>query len=305
MKKCYGAWLFIALLITCTISAVASSRQDILVEVKWLQENHARNDVLILDVREHQKYLAGHIPGAVNIPVAKTFSPHSAVAKVASLEHISGLLSRSGIRNRHFIVVYDNGRYIDAARMFWVLETYGHSRISLLNGAWPAWVAGGFSISDNHEKRPRSKYVARVNPDRLASKLQTHLAIYNKDKAIIDSRSKDEYVGHVSKIGRKGRIPSAISVPHEKNFFSKDGVQKLRPNHELSSLYSPVAEADKVITYCNKGKQSSLTYFVLRGLGVDVSHYDGSWSEWGNDDTLPIERGEDKKEEANKRRHDD
>jgi thiosulfate/3-mercaptopyruvate sulfurtransferase len=43
-----------------------------------------------------------------------------------------------------------------------------------------------------------------------------------------------------------------------------------------------------VITYCNRGKQSALTYFVLRKLGYKVSVYDGAWLEWGNDDQLPI-----------------
>jgi thiosulfate/3-mercaptopyruvate sulfurtransferase len=32
-----------------------------------------------------------------------------------------------------------------------------------------------------------------------------------------------------------------------------------------------------------------MAYFVLRGLGYDVSVYDGSWYEWGNDLNLPLE----------------
>lgn len=36
------------------------------------------------------------------------------------------------------------------------------------------------------------------------------------------------------------------------------------------------------IVYCRTGMQASVTYFVLRYLGYDVSLYDGSFLEWSN-----------------------
>ena len=44
-----------------------------------------------------------------------------------------------------------------------------------------------------------------------------------------------------------------------------------------------------MITYCQKGHEASLAYFALRLLGSCAVAYDGSWFEWGNSNTHPIE----------------
>ncbi|KRT60270.1 sulfurtransferase, partial [endosymbiont of Ridgeia piscesae] len=69
-----------------------------------------------------------------------------------------------------------------------------------------------------------------------------------------------------------------------------DGQPKLKPLSELRALYAGIGQNKRIITYCNRGKQSALTYFVLRQLGYEAAAYDGAWFEWSNDSTLPIER---------------
>ena len=104
---------------------------------------------------------------------------------------------------------------------------------------------------------------------------------------IVDAREAEEYLGIKSDSRRYGHIPGAINIPYEKN-FTDDGTA-LRPFSELAKVYGGIDRNKKVITYCNKGRHSALEYFVLRQLGYDVSAYDGSWYEWGNDMQLPIE----------------
>lgn len=43
-----------------------------------------------------------------------------------------------------------------------------------------------------------------------------------------------------------------------------------------------------IVSYCNWGRHSSLSYLLLRESGDKVFHYDGSWSEWSKDGSLPI-----------------
>ncbi len=45
-----------------------------------------------------------------------------------------------------------------------------------------------------------------------------------------------------------------------------------------------------IIIYCQTPVRSAHMYFTLRLLGYhDIRVYEGSWAEWGNDSTTPIE----------------
>lgn len=89
---------------------------------------------------------------------------------------------------------------------------------------------------------------------------------------------------------RFGHIPNAISIPVESNIIQNADQSGLKSIKELKSLYKGIPEDKKVIIYCKIGLVSSTNYFALRELGYDVANYDASWREWGNDDSLPIEK---------------
>lgn len=287
----------LALLVTNATSArptgsdVATERTlPIVVTTDWLRDHARMPDVLIIDARSPRDYARGHLPRAINLPVDLTFSDmHS--HRLLGLRNIRTVLRKSGLRNSDRVVIYDNGQLKDAARLFWVLETYGHTQVGILDGGLPAWLRDGHTQSYAPVIRAPSNYVPSVMPHRLATRLTTRLAISDPDVVIIDARASEEYRGMRTQARRAGHIPGAISLPWEANLTYDGGSPHLLTDKELRHLYQHL-QGKRIITYCNRGKESAVTYALLRHLGYPVSVYDGSWLDWGNDPRLPISPGD-------------
>jgi thiosulfate/3-mercaptopyruvate sulfurtransferase len=96
----------------------------------------------IVDARAEQEYRGaqgtaprlGHIPGAVNIPVAATIVPGSQWLRPA--DELRSVLrpARGGGR----IVCYDEAG-IGATRLAWVLAVMGNDDVTVLDGGWAEW----------------------------------------------------------------------------------------------------------------------------------------------------------------------
>ncbi len=294
------AWFLVVLLgmapanlpaasITAQVGADSLNKQ-LLVDAFWLQKRLEDQDIIVIDVRSPEKYRQGHIRNAVNIPTQSTFKRERPASRMASIQTIQNLFGDAGIDGETNVVIYDNGEFIHVGRVFWVLEVHGHHRVAILNGGFPAWIKNGYKTSQNVTSHHPKKFIAEIQPDKLATRLHTRLAINDKNKILIDARSTEEYQGKLSKSYKFAHIPGAVSVPWDKNIIQLDGIFMSKSLSELEDVYKDYSKDKKVITYCNKGRESSFTYFILRRLGYKVSHYDGSWSEWGNLVNFPVEK---------------
>jgi thiosulfate/3-mercaptopyruvate sulfurtransferase len=78
----------------------------------------------------------GHIPGAVNLPVAAMHQPGTQRLRDAS--ELRALLLKSNITRGRRLVCYD-GSGVAAAKLAYVLTLLGHEDVAVYDGGWAEW----------------------------------------------------------------------------------------------------------------------------------------------------------------------
>lgn len=266
-----------------------SAHADLLrVTPEWLKSNLKKENLVILDSRPKENYELGHIDGAINFPDALTYQQKSTGGRIVESAVMQRLLRERGIDYDKTVVIYDGGQIKDAARVFWALEVYGLKNVKVLSHGYDDWERRKFPVSKTVPEVKPSDYVVSINHHRIASKFSTQIAMKNPKQTIVDARDIDSYNGRKSTAKRFGHIPTAINIPITHNLEKKDGVSSIKTLDQLKELYSELPKSSKVVTYCEIGRASATVYLALRELGYDVSNYDASWREWGNDFNLPI-----------------
>ena len=256
------------------------------IELKELSKDLSKYK--IIDVRDEEIYSEGHLHNALNLNVNLTYEHKKIDGKITQPMKMQKILRDLGLDINDNIVIYDDGTFFDASRVFWTLEVYGFQNVKLLNGGYEQWKNSKFPVTTKIPKTTKSKYIANINNKRLATKFSTLIATKNPKHIIVDARNYNSYIGKESVAKRFGHIPKAIHIPANHNIDTTQQLAVLKSKNSLEKLYGKIEKDKKVVIYCAIGRIASTNYFALRELGYDVSNYDASWKEWGNDFNLPI-----------------
>jgi len=273
------------LLLLTILSTLILNAESLRISAKILNENI--NNYKILDTRDNDTYKAGHINTALNFPISQTYAHMQENGKLTDPFTMQDIVQNLGLDANDSLVIYDNGSFFDAARLFWALEVYGFKNVKLLNAGYKQWINKGYKSSTQTPTITKSNYITIIDNNRLATKFSTQVATRNPNQIIIDARPNKAYDGEVSSAKRYGHIPKALSIPASHNIDTSLEMTRLKDSNQLAEIYKDIDKNKKVIIYCAIGKISATNYFALRELGYNVSNYDASWKEWGNS-TLPI-----------------
>jgi thiosulfate/3-mercaptopyruvate sulfurtransferase len=276
------------------LALAAYARPEMLVDTDWLAAHLDDANVRIVDMRmspQGSPYAAGHIPGAVELQNS-AIRTATGPAFVPAPGDFARLMSRLGISNRTRVIAYDERGGIYAARLWWILNYYGHTNVALLDGGWVKWAKEGRPISTIVPAAAAATFKPSVRPEWLATASDVVASIGKPGIKIVDARTPREIQGlDLRGIRRGGRVPSSVPVYWE-DTLDRESLT-FKPAAEIEKLYRDrgILPTDQVITYCQIGMRASHDVFTLRLIGHDRARvYYGSWDEWGNRDDLPLEK---------------
>ncbi|ADO84330.1 sulfurtransferase [Ilyobacter polytropus] len=262
----------------------------------------SNKNVVVFDVRRSAEFMVGHIPGAVDIwrnDISADKNEYPFGGMRATVEKMENVLGQYGVDSNTHILIYDAKADYDAARLWWILDMYGHEKISLIDGGIDGWKAAGLSLEVGFAKKKDKKvynFNKKTDYSKLAYLNDVKQAVENKKTIIVDTRSEKEHLGRVTKKGafRPGRIPSKTFIPWE-TAVHNDSDKTFKSISQLKEIYAEhgIDSNSQVIAYCQSGVRSAHTTFVLTQLlgYKKVRNFDGSWIEWSYNKKLPADKG--------------
>jgi thiosulfate/3-mercaptopyruvate sulfurtransferase len=233
------------------------ARPDILVESDWLEAHLNDPDLRILDCDQYDGYRRAHITNAVGIR-EHHYIKHPDYPKdstgyplVAPPEQVARLMESMGIGDDTTVIAYDGVGGNSAARIWWVLNYYGHTNVKVLNGGWAKWLDEGRPITTDVPQPAPATFTPHVREDLVCTLDYGMSHIGHTDTVFLDVRSDGEWMGTTNRGNKRaGHIPGAAHLEWL-NFITGDKHQTIKPANELRAMLEEVGVTpDKqVITY--------------------------------------------------------
>jgi thiosulfate/3-mercaptopyruvate sulfurtransferase len=277
---------------------------DALVSTDWLEAELGSPDLRVIDATfflpadgrdARAEYEAEHIPGAVFLDLDEVSdSNHPAPHMLPSEHKFVSRMQSLGLGDGNRFVVYDNSPYHSAARIWWMLRSFGAHHVALLDGGLQKWKAEARPLESGRPQVRHGHFTPFFDEKAVADKAGVRALLGGESHEIVDARSAVRFAGEQAEPRpglASGHIPGSRNLPQGR-LFEADNRWKRGDALRAEFEQAGVDLGKPMVTTCGSGVTAAVLLFGAHLLGKeDVRLYDGSWSEWGADPSTPKATG--------------
>lgn len=294
---------------------MAATKVPSLVSAAWLASSLKSQSVKVVDASWYLpmmerdgrgEYTSKRVPGARFYDINQTDDTSDLPHMLPSAAWFASTCSKLGLSSADHIVCYDGKGVFSAPRFWWLLNTFGHSRASVLDGGLPAWERGGYPLETGPPPPAAEGEFDAVAPKTLetyyVSKAGLKAMLDNAavPLQLVDARPGPRFEGAVAEPRAglaSGHMPGATSLPF--GTLLDPASSTFLQASELRAAFAAggvdVDDPAPIVTTCGSGVTAAILTLGLDQLGRGLSGgdglYDGSWTEWGSDPEMPVETG--------------
>lgn len=271
---------------------------DILVSTEWLAEELGASDLRVVDATYRAdgrnaaaEYETAHIPGAVFMDLENLVDTSSDLPNtLPSAEKFASRMQSLGLGDGSRIVLYDDSPWKTAARAWWMLKLFGAHDVAILDGGLAKWRAEDRALTTGKENLRHRHFTVWKDMTTLRTFDQMRANVESAVEQVLDARSAARFTGEEADPRPRthpGHIPGSKNLPYG-NLFNPDGTWKQGTALKAAFADAGIDLTQPLVTTCGSGITASVLLFGARLAGAQkVALYDGSWSEWGSDPTMP------------------